>query len=172
MIAKQYSALALTFLVLTGCQSAPQYKAETRSDGKSESGREQRATRHQLSHGASAEHRQAFIKDYDHNKDGELSKAEFDQARSAHLRTMDTNKDGRIDETEYVQEFVTRMTDEQKEHRTKQLKQAHVRFGVLDKNKDGDLTLPEFAVSGTAMFAGWDLNGDKVINSRDPLPKR
>ena len=149
MMAKKYFVLLPILLALTACQSAAK--------------KEHSATPHQRSHGASAEHRQGFIKDYDQNGDG-------DNARAAHLRAMDSNQDQRIDEVEYVQEFVARMTEEQKEHRTKQLKQAHVRFGVLDKDKDGDLTVKEFAVSGTRMFAGWDLNKDGVINEKDPLP--
>ncbi len=164
-MAKTYFLLALTMVVFTGCQSGPQPKptAEIKTTAPS-------ATPHQRSHGASAEHRQAFIANYDLNGDGQLTAAEFEQARAAQLRAMDSNGDGRIDETEYVQEFTARMTEEQKAHRTKQLKQAHVRFGVLDGNKDGNLTVREFAVSGTGMFAGWDSNKDGVINEQDPLP--
>lgn len=168
MMAKKYLVLPLTLLLLTACQSAP--KPESSSEHKAEPKKAHSATPHQRSHGASAGHRQSFIRDYDQNGDGVLTRAEFDQARAAHLRAMDSNQDQRIDEAEYVQEFVARMTEEQKEHRTKQLKQAHVRFGVLDKDKDGDLTVKEFAVSGTRMFAGWDLNEDGVINEQDPLP--
>ncbi|MFC3116051.1 hypothetical protein [Cellvibrio fontiphilus] len=164
MMAKKYFVLLPLLLALTACQSAP--KKEQGAVAK----KTHSATPHQRSHGASAGHRHAFIKEYDQNSDGELTRAEFDHARAAHLRAMDSNQDQRIDETEYVQEFAARMTDEQKEHRTKQLKQAHVRFGVLDKDKDGDITVKEFAVSGTRMFAGWDLEEDGVINEKDPLP--
>lgn len=172
MMAKKYFVLPLALLLLTACQSAPKPESTSEStpELKAAAKKAHSATPHQRSHGASAGHRQSFIKDYDQNGDGVLTRAEFDQARAAHLRAMDSNQDQRIDEAEYVQEFVARMTEEQKEHRTKQLKQAHVRFGVLDKDKDGDLTVKEFAVSGTRMFAGWDLNKDGVINEQDPLP--
>lgn len=153
---KKYSFLLMTLLVLAGCQSAPKPEPQV--------------AQHQRDHGASAAHRQAFIKDYDRNGDGVVTREEFDQARAAHLRAMDSNQDQRVDETEYVQEFMARMTEEQKEHKTKQLKQAHVRFGVLDRDKDGDLTVQEFALSGARIFAGWDLNQDGIVDAQDPLP--
>ena len=78
--------------------------------------------------------------------------------------TFDLNGDGKVTETEYVGEFTARMHHGVPEG---QLKQAHVRFGVLDTDKNGDLTLAEFNVSGERMFERLDTNGDGVVDAAD-----
>lgn len=45
--------------------------------------------------------------------------------------------------------------------------QAHVRFAVLDSDKDGKMTLAEFNVSGDRMFKKLETNGDGVIGADD-----
>ncbi|OEY93584.1 EF-hand domain-containing protein [Acinetobacter qingfengensis] len=47
------------------------------------------------------------------------------------------------------------------------LKQAHVRFNVLNSNKDDKITLNEFQAIGLKTFAGFDKNQDGIINAED-----
>ena len=54
-----------------------------------------------------------------------------------------------------------------KQRREMSLKQAHVRYGILDKSKDQKLTLKEFQASGEKTFDGFDQNQDGLINAED-----
>ena len=113
--------------------------------------------------------RTAFIADYDLDKDGVVSAAEFKTVRDQRYAAMDLNRDGGVDEAEYVGEYTARLdaqlaasqapADKKAAEREGQLKQAHVRFNVLDTNKDKSLAAAEFAASGTRAFAEQD--GDK-----------
>lgn len=108
----------------------------------------------------------AFVADYDTNGDGQVTRAEFDAARTARFNATDANKDGWISEDEYVAEYSARLEkqlaasdrDEAKkaEERQRQIRQTHVRFGVLDTNKDGKIQKAEYDASGSRAFAGKD----------------
>lgn len=119
-----------------------------------------------------------FVRDYDTNKDGAVTKAEFDAVRAERLKTMDADKDGRVSEAEYIAEYAARLeaelaasTDEPERKdtiRERQLAQAKVRYAVLDKDKNGDLTAAEFAASGARAFAEQDGDGDGVVKAGEP----
>lgn len=119
----------------------------------------------------------AFIADYDTNGDGQVTRAEFDAARTARFNATDTNKDGWVSEEEYLAEYSARLekqlaasslTDEKKtEERQRQIRQTHVRFGVLDTNKDRKLEKAEYDASGARAFAEMDDDKDNVVTASD-----
>lgn len=125
-------------------------------------------------HAAPHEH-SAFITDYDLDKDGKVTAAEFKEVRSQRFAATDADKSGGLAEAEYVGEYQGRLdaqlaasseTDERKaEQRVRQIRQAHVRFGVLDKDKDGQIVPAEFDASGQRAFAEQDGDGDGVITA-------
>ncbi len=119
----------------------------------------------------------AFIHDYDGNHDGQVTRAEFDAARVARFATTDANKDGWVSEEEYVVEYHGRLeqqlaaSDESEEKKTeerqRQMRQAHVRFGVLDKDKDKKMTQAEYDASGARAFAEQDADANGTITQAD-----
>lgn len=119
----------------------------------------------------------AFIEDYDANKDGEVTRAEFDAGRVQRFQATDTNKDGWVSEDEYLAEYSARLEqqlaasdapEEKKvEERQRQIRQTHVRFGVLDRDKDGKMTQAEFDVSGARAFAEQDDDKDGKVTAAD-----
>lgn len=121
--------------------------------------------------------RTAFIADYDVNKDGVVTTEEFKSVREQRHAGMDANKDGAVDEAEYVGEYTVRLdaqlaaskeTAEKKAaEREGQLKQAHVRFNVLDTNKDKALQAAEFVASGTRAFAEQDGDHDGKVTAEE-----
>lgn len=119
----------------------------------------------------------AFIHDYDSDRDGEVTRAEFDAGRAARFKATDANGDGGLSEQEYVGEYSARLekqlaasprSEEKKaEERQRQIRQAHVRFGVLDKDKDGKIVPAEFDASGARAFAEQDDDKDGVVTKAD-----
>lgn len=125
-------------------------------------------------HAAPHEH-SAFITDYDIDKDGKVTAAEFKTIRDQRFAAMDLNKDGFVDEAEYVSEYQARLTaqlaastesaERKAEQEVRQIRQAHVRFGVLDTDKDKKMSADEFAASGVRAFAEQDGDGDGVVSA-------
>ncbi len=121
--------------------------------------------------------RTAFIADYDLDKDGVVSAAEFKTVRDQRFAAMDLNKDAGVDETEYVGEYTARLDaqlaaskaapDKKAAEREGQLKQAHVRFDVLDKDKSKKIEAPEFAASGIRAFAEQDGDSDGKVTAEE-----
>ena len=119
----------------------------------------------------------AFIHDYDADRDGQVSRAEFDIGRVARFKATDTNGDGWVSENEYVQEYSARLeqqlaasdrNEEKKtEERQRQIRQTHVRFGVLDKDKDGKMAQTEYDLSGARAFAEQDNAKDGIVTATD-----
>ena len=123
-------------------------------------------------HAAPHEH-SAFIVDYDLDKDGKVTPAEFKTVRDQRFAATDADKDGGLTEAEYVGEYQARLetqlkasddtAEKKEEQRVRQIRQAHVRFGVLDTNKDGKIAPAEYDASGQRAFAEQDGDGDGVI---------
>ncbi len=119
----------------------------------------------------------SFLHDYDTNKDGSVSRAEFDAERVARFKATDANKDGTVSEEEYVGEYSARLekqlaasTDSEEaktEERQRQIRQAHVRFGVLDTNKDQKMQQAEYDASGARAFAQQDDDKDGIVTLAD-----
>ena len=108
-----------------------------------------------------------FYNAYDANKDGSVSVEEFKQVRDQGYDARDPNSDQQVLVDEYVAEYEGRLEEDIAAMRDRQIKQAFVRFGVLDKDKDGVLTRAEFQASGERMFASLDTNKDGVVNEAD-----
>jgi hypothetical protein len=117
-----------------------------------------------------------FINEQDTNKDGVVTLAEFDAERAAHFKVMDADSNGTLSEAEYVGEYETRLNiqlesitdaEKKKEQYQRQMRQAKVRFGVLDKDKDAKMTFAEFQASGHAMFNRHDADKDSTITTKD-----
>lgn len=108
-----------------------------------------------------------FLETYDANKDGKVSKEEFAAKRSADHKGLDLNENGSVSELEYVNEYTFRLDKELAARRAGQIRQAHVRFGVLDTNKDGVLSAEEFAASGDRMFKRLDTTEDGFVDGTD-----
>jgi len=118
-----------------------------------------------------------FLQEHDTNHDGQVPRAEFDTARDARFKATDANGDGWVSDAEYLSEYQVRleadlahsdMTDEKKiEERQRQVRQTHVRFGVLDTNKNQRMEKAEYDVSGAGAFAMNDADKNGVITTSD-----
>lgn len=128
---------------------------------------------------AASHDRNTFIKEQDQNGDGVVTKDEFAATRAAEFAHVDANKDGVLSHDEYVGEFKTRLearlaaskdsAADKEEERVRQMRQANVRFGVLDTDKSGGITKAEFDYSGWRMFIHHDTNNDGVVSAADPI---
>jgi hypothetical protein len=128
---------------------------------------------------AASHARDTFIKEQDQNGDGVVSKDEFAATRALQFTKTDADKNGSFSQGEYVGEFKARLekklavddrTPEKKEEeRARQMRQADVRFGVLDSDKSGAITRAEFDYSGWRMFNHHDTNNDGTVSAADPV---
>lgn len=109
----------------------------------------------------------AFIAEHDLDGDGKVDAAEFERFRRARFAGTDSNGDGVLGHDEYVDEFARRLKHAQGRTDARQMKQADVRFNVLDKDRDGRMTWDEYAASGERLFKRADRNGDGVVDARD-----
>jgi len=119
----------------------------------------------------------AFIADYDSDHDGRVTRAEYDAVRHARFRATDTSGDGWLSEAEYVGEYQARLEtqlatsdlpdDKKLEERQRQTRQAHVRFGVLDKDEDGRMQQAEYDASGARAYAEHDGDADGIVTAAD-----
>jgi hypothetical protein len=117
--------------------------------------------------GARGHDKAEFMESYDINSDSVVARTEFDTRRGEHFSRADTNRDGTLTEAEYVAEYQARLDAELAQTRAAQLRQAHVRFGVLDTDHNAGMTNTEFGASGQRMFARLDTNGDGSVDERD-----
>lgn len=119
-----------------------------------------------------------FIKEFDANKDGAATYEEYRAIRDARFAAGDKDKNGAFNEDEYVGEYVGRLdaklaastapADQKAKEREAQVKQAHVRFGVLDRDGDNKITWDEFLAMGEKSFWEKDTNKDKKVTANDP----
>jgi Ca2+-binding EF-hand superfamily protein len=112
-----------------------------------------------------------FIQEYDLNHDGSVSKEEFVQERERRFGLTDADHNGGLTHDEYVNEYKTRLTAEHPDPKKMDsaMKQADVRFKVLDSNKDGKISPAEFQHSGWSMFTHHDYTKDGAISSKDDV---
>ena len=117
-----------------------------------------------------------MIKEYDLNVDQKVSRDEFDAVRKIRYLTMDADGNGTLSKVEYVGEFETRLKKDlesendaarAKEEYDRQMRQADVRFGVLDTDKDAKMTFDEYVFSGHQMFNRQDIDKDGLVTLTD-----
>lgn len=93
------------------------------------------------------------------------TKSIVQQYEQDYMNLFKENKKVNIDQ--FVQYEQTRLEPLLKQRREMSLKQAYVRYGILDKNKDQKLTLKEFQETGVKTFDEFDKNKDGIVNAVD-----
>lgn len=118
---------------------------------------------------------QAFLGSFDADRDGRVTRAEFDAIRAQRFKNADTNGDGVLSEAEYVAEYEARLKRQYfddgrqpDDGYANQVKQAHVRFGIVNRARDGRYTPEEDRAVANRTFKGLDTNGDGVVSAADP----
>jgi hypothetical protein len=117
----------------------------------------------------------AFFGSYDANRDGIVTRAEYDAIRLQRFRAADTNGDGWLSEAEYVAEFEGRLKRQYFDQGRQpdkayenSIKQAHVRFAIVNRARDGKFTLAEDRDIADKTFKGADTNNDGKVSKEDP----
>jgi hypothetical protein len=128
---------------------------------------------------AASHARDTFIQEQDQNGDGVVTKDEYAATRAIQFARTDANGDGALSRAEYIAEFKARLenklttsdrtAEKKQEERERQMRQADVRFDVLDSDKSGAITRAEFDYSGWRMFVHHDTNEDGVVSAADPI---
>lgn len=112
---------------------------------------------------------ETFVGEYDLDRNGIVSKEEFQKERERRFSSTDTNHDGVLSRSEYFDEFRGRLMYSKPDPETveRQLGQTNVRFDSLDSNNDDAISLAEFYHSGWSMFGEHDYNRDGTVSIAD-----
>lgn len=73
----------------------------------------------------------------------------------------------KVNQAQFIYFEEQQLNDTIQAHREASIKQAHVRFGVLNKNKDDRISLKEFQDIGEKSFNSFDKNQDGIVNEED-----
>ena len=121
--------------------------------------------------GAASHNIKVFITEHDLNHDGSVSKEEFSDERERLFIVTDANHDGGLSHDEYVGAYRERLMLTKPDEKTveRQMKQADVRYNVLDSNKDGHISRAEYAFSGWRMFVEHDYTKDGTVAANDDV---
>lgn len=114
----------------------------------------------------------AFMGSYDADRDGVVTREEYDTVRKQRFMAADVNRDGWLSEEEYVAEYEGRLKQqyagrEPDGRYASSIKQAHVRFNILDTDRDGKLTVEEDLAIADKTFKQNDKNGDGKVDQAD-----
>ncbi|QOL81992.1 EF-hand domain-containing protein [Pseudooceanicola spongiae] len=128
--------------------------------------------------GVAGGHRKAaFIAAYDTDGDGAVALDEYNAIRKSRFDAADTDGDGALNEAEYVAEFQGRLDQQyadqalDKDDRyEKSLEQAHVRFAIVDRSRDGALSWAEQQLVAASTFSRHDTDENGVVDASDPIP--
>lgn len=116
-----------------------------------------------------------FLALYDGDDDGTVERNEFAQARATQFTDSDRDHDDTLDLNEYLAEYQQRLDRRIATLGQDEDRQVYVRFGVLDRDKNGSLSFVEYQASGRRLFDTADRNHDGVVNAADamlPAPAR
>jgi len=121
----------------------------------------------------------AFIGSYDGNRDGVVTRSEYDTIRKQRFESGDKNRDGFLNEDEYVAEFELRLKQQYMDQNREpdqayenSIRQARVRFAIVDRDRDGKYSREEDLAVADRTFKGADTNGDEHVTAQDPPPAR
>lgn len=108
-----------------------------------------------------------FIRGWDRDGDGKVSRAEYEAARKE--RFAETDKDGNssLSEDEYANEYTVRLDQQVADERKASVEQTYVRFRSLDKDRDGTVSRSEYDASGTRSFEHLDQDKDGRLTKQD-----
>lgn len=162
---KTVSTFALASLMLVASTGLSAAEPATQSDADVASSNDEKKDGKRKF--ISAHSKGGFVRSYDTDGDGQVSQAEFLAEREKGYNLRDADGNGTLVEEEYVGEYVVRMDKRMAERRAGGIKQAHVRFNILDGNEDKVMTLAEFHDSGSRMFSRLDSNEDGIVNDQD-----
>jgi hypothetical protein len=101
---------------------------------------------------------------YDANKDGTVDRAEWKAGQEARFRRLDANGDGKLTKEEL---FARTPGANSVLPSDRQAQRQSTYFLLLDANKDGVVTLPEFMVQTDRNFARCDTNNDGRIDTAE-----
>jgi Ca2+-binding EF-hand superfamily protein len=112
----------------------------------------------------------AFIRTWDDDGDGKVSRAEYETVRKARFATTDSDHDGSLTVDEYVNEYAVRLDRDIADERDASLKQTDTRFKALDKDEDKFVSHAEYDSSGDRAFVHLDRNKDGKVTLEDADP--
>ncbi|NIK41431.1 hypothetical protein FHY12_003806 [Xanthomonas arboricola] len=110
---------------------------------------------------------EGFLALYDENGDGKVGRKEYAGLRAAQFASADGDRNGALAPDEYRVEFEDRLNRRLTALEQADDRQVHVRFKVLDTDKDQRMTFAEYQASGLRTFARVDRNHDGVVDASD-----
>lgn len=108
---------------------------------------------------------------YDDNGDNVITPQEITLVRKNIWNLADDNNNGWISEQEYLYEFEDRMDAQIAKNRKSAIKQTYVRFDILDKDKNGEMTLEEYQASGHRSFNRFDTDKNAIVTLTEAMPE-
>lgn len=112
----------------------------------------------------------AFIRTWDDDGDGKVTRPEYEAVRKARFATTDGDSNGSLTIEEYVNEYAVRLDRDIADERNASLKQTDIRFKALDKDHDKLISRAEYDGSGDRAFVHLDRNKDGRIANDDADP--
>lgn len=110
---------------------------------------------------------EGFLALYDENGDGKVGRKEYAGPRAAQFASADGDRNAALSPDEYRVEFEDRLNRRLTALEQADDRQVHVRFKVLDIDKDQRMTFAEYQASGLRTFARVDRNHDGVVDASD-----
>ncbi|MBB3815020.1 hypothetical protein FHY13_003401 [Xanthomonas arboricola] len=110
---------------------------------------------------------EGFLALYDENGDGKVGRKEYAGLRAAQFASADGDRNAALSADEYRVEFEDRLNRRLTALEQADDRQVHVRFKVLDTDKDQRMTFAEYQASGLRTFARVDRNHDGVVDASD-----